>query len=311
MMKEKLKRMRIILIIGIFLVVLGGVSTILYANFKKHAPVTVLANVTYVGNHYIVVEDDQQEEYSLETNEDYNIGDKISFTIKDIQKDSYPKKGTIEKIDTISKNVTFTISDYVETSEETTDSLENTDSSDDITDADSGQTGTPNEVTTEDLGEAAIISYFENLNTDLDAYSEDKTLSENIKSGFVTVVDFLFYEGTIKGKTFNQLSTTAKLKVLQLIFTIDQKIEKHFPDYKEQISTTGNKVYTNVKAKALESYLDLTTKICVDYSDTCQTAKEGLADLKQSFSLTWNLIKDISGIGLSKLKAWYELWRTV
>ena len=80
-------------------------------------------------------------------------------------------------------------------------------------------------------------------------------------------------------------------------------------DYKEQISATGKKVYTNVKSKALELYLDVTTKVCEDNSDLCETAKEGLGNLKSSFSFTWEYVKEISGVGLSKLKAWYEVWK--
>ena len=78
---------------------------------------------------------------------------------------------------------------------------------------------------------------------------------------------------------------------------------------KEQTITTGNKIYTNIKTKVVETYLDITTKVCLDSPNVCQAAKSDLADMKASFSLTWDLIKNISGVGLSKLKAWYEVWR--
>ena len=157
--------------------------------------------------------------------------------------------------------------------------------------------------------EVGVVSYFQNLNKDLDNYSSDKNLGKDIKKGFVTVVDFLFYEGTINGKTFRSLSTTAKLETLKLFFAIDKKIEDYFPGYKEDISSTGSKIYTDVKSEALKVYMDVTTKVCVDNSDVCKSAKDGLAELKRSFSLTWDYIKDVSEGGISKLKAWYEIWR--
>lgn len=301
-MKRELKYSKIIMIVIVFLVIIGSISAIFYINLKKQATITAEATVTYVGNNYIVVTDDNKEEYSLQTDREYNIGDKVLFTIKDVKKDSYPKEGTLEKLDTISKTVEFSISDTNETTELEPNQAENSSET---------NTQTSDESTsTNEEGATAVVSYFETLNNNLDTYSQNKSLGQTIKDGFVTVVDFLFYDGEIKGYTFDELSATAKLKVLKLAFSIDSKIENYFPGYKEQISETGSKIYTNVKSKAIELYLDITTKVCADNPDTCEVAKEGLSDLKTNFSLTWNFIKDISGVGLSKLKAWYEVWKS-
>ena len=297
-MEQSVKKSSILGIFFMFLIVMGVIGSLFYVNLKKKATVTTEAQVTYVGNHYIVVEDDEGQEYSLDTAQDYNVGDKVSFTMKDIKKDSNPKEGIVEKIDTISKSVQFYIMDS-----KTGEGEENNSSSEE-------EDKIVENSTSLDVHEDTVVSYFENLNTNLDNYKDNTRLGESIKNGFVTGVDFLFYDGTIYGKTFDDLSTTAKLKVLKLAFTIDKKIEKYFPNYKEQISTTGSKIYTKVKAKVVESYLDITTEVCKNNSDTCQTAKEGLADLKTNFSLTWSFIKEISGVGVSKLKAWYEVWKT-
>lgn len=315
-MKKDFKYSKIIIIIAIFLIIMGSISIIFYKNLKKQETITAEATVTYIGNNYIVVSDENGEEYSLKTNHEYNVGDKVSFTIKDVKKDSYPKEGAIERLDIISKNVEFSISDTnanidTENKEQETTSPEKNNSESAV--SETPKTESPNVTNptpnTETTGEAGVISYFETLNTSLDTYNQNKSLGQSIKTGFVSVVDFLFYGGTIKGKTFNELSTSAKLKVLKLAFSIDKKIEQYFPGYKEQISSTSSRIYTNVKAKALELYLNITTKVCKNNEDTCQTAKEGLSDLKSSFSLTWDFIKDISGVGLSKLKEWYEVWR--
>ena len=305
-MKNILKDKKIIMIVVVFLVIIAGIGTTFYLNLKDKNTITTEATVTYVGNNYIVVVDENKEEYSLKTTNKYNVGDKVSFTMKDIKKDTYPKEGTLEKLDTVSKSVEFSISDsiVVDSSQDSSESQEETTNGSN----NSNETNN-NSAVAEETGEAAVISYFEQLNSDLDAYNQNQNIGESLKKGFITVVDFLFYDGTIKGTTFDELSTSAKLKVLEIAFSIDKKIEEHFPEYKEQISETGTKVYTNLKSKALELYLDITTKACENNQDTCEAAKEGLSNLKSSFSLTWDFIKEISGVGLSKLRSWYEVWR--
>lgn len=306
-MNEKVNSGNIVLFVVIFLVIILLIGSLFYYNIKKHASAMIEATVKYVGSGYIVVEDEEKQEYSLETDNDYNVGDKVSFVIKDIKKDSNPKEGTVEKIDTLSKSVQFSIMDPEKTESDSEESITQEQSSGDYIDTTVETKTTQNPSTNTDSDD--VVSYFETLNQNLDTYNQDKSLGQSIKNGFVTVVDFLFYDGTIKGKTFDELSDSAKLKVLKLAFSIDSKIDQHFPGYKEEISKTGSKIYTNVKSKAIEAYLNITTKVCENQPDTCNSAKQGLSELKTNFSLTWNFIKDISGIGVSKLKAWYEVWK--
>ena len=296
-MNENFKKRNVTIITISILILLIGISTIFYINSRKNKTFEVEATVKLIGDDYIVVENDNVEKYSLQTEEEYQIGDRVDFVIKNIKNNTNPKEGAIVKIDAISKNINFYITDNYNS---TIDTPLTNEKKEDIK-----QTlQTENEDT-----ESDVIAYFETLNSKIDTYNQDKSIGESLKSGFITVVDFLFYEGKIKGKTFNELSTTAKIKVLKLAFSIDEKIEKYFPGYKETISEKGNKAYTTVKTKALELYLDTTTKICKDNLDTCEAAKEGLRDLKTSFSLTWDLIKDIAGTSISKLKDWYEIWK--
>lgn len=300
-MDKRVKKRNILIIVMIFLVVLGGLSTMFYINLKENKTMEVEAIVKLIGKNYIIVEDSNGEEYSLETDDEYNVGDRIDFVIKDIKKNSTPMVGTVVKIDTISKNVNFSITDGNE------DNIVKEEIIDDNKEVVDNSTSNNNYI----ASDGEIIEYFNNLNTKLTNYNgEDKNVGDSIKSGFVSVIDFLFYGGEIKGKTFNELSNSAKIKVLQLAFSIDEGIEKYFPGYKESISTTSKKVYTNVKEEATKLYLDITTSICTDDPDLCESAKDGLSDLKASFSLTWDFIVKAAGEGLSKLKAWYEVWRT-
>jgi len=307
-MEQKVATKRIILFFIIFLIIITSIGFLFYINIEKHKSITVEALVKYIGDDYIIVVDEENQEYFLPTEDDYSIGDKVSAVIKDIKKDSNPKKGTVIKIDTLSKTVQFTIIDPKTETEEETKNQEET-----PTTNDSQQLETNNNTqlgpTTLQNTDAQVVAYFENLNQNLDSNQTDQTFKSKVKNSFITIVDFLFYDGQIHGKTFDELSESAKLQVLKLAYTIDEKIEKHFPNYKEELSNNGTKLYTNIKVKVLETYLDLSSRVCVDNQSLCDSAKEGLSDLKQNFSLTWELIKDMSSVGISKLKDWYEVWK--
>jgi len=154
-----------------------------------------------------------------------------------------------------------------------------------------------------------IKEYKEN---DIINYANEISKTDNkdkLKEGFVTIIDFLFYDGKIYNKTFNELSNSAKIKIIALAIRIDNKMDELFPDYKDKISANTNKIYINLKTKIVALYLDTTVKICSNNSALCKDAKTGLNELKDSSNITWDFIKDISGVGINKLKNWYEVWR--
>ena len=149
----------------------------------------------------------------------------------------------------------------------------------------------------------AVLEYVNTVKHDA-----DKGLTDTLKSGFITVVDFLFYDGTIAGHTFNELTTSAKLEVLKAALWIDDKIDHVFPGYKETISNGASKAYNSVKNLIVSTYLDITSSICESNASLCEQAKEDFQSLKTSFGLTWNFLKDLASSGLDKLKNWYEIW---
>lgn len=152
--------------------------------------------------------------------------------------------------------------------------------------------------------DAEVVDYLK----ETENYFNDSNLKEEVKVRFITIVDFLFYNGTIKEYTLNDLSSKAKLQVLKIALSIDSKIEDYFPGYKETISTTTGKIYTGVKNKIIESYLKITTKICNYDKTLCDNAKKDFQDIKTAFSITWNVIKDLISSGTDHLKEWYEIY---
>ncbi len=152
-----------------------------------------------------------------------------------------------------------------------------------------------------------VISYFTSKEKSISKTGqEDKTLREKAKETFVTIVDFIFYDKEIKGYTFKELTTKAKLKVIEIALSIDNKIDEYFPDYKDVIKDK----YNNIKGKLAVKYLEFTSTLCEKVGeDTCNKAKEDFNSMKESFGLTWELIKELAASGSDKVKKFYENWR--
>lgn len=88
-----------------------------------------------------------------------------------------------------------------------------------------------------------IINEMDNTLNSIDAESSSSNFSDKAKATFITIVDFLFYDGTIKGITFNELTDDGKQKVLELANKIDVKLEEKAPGYKDKISSSTSNTY--------------------------------------------------------------------
>ena len=157
--------------------------------------------------------------------------------------------------------------------------------------------------------ESDLIQYFQNYDNTMTTYSgqqENPTIRESAKNMFVTIVDFLFYGKDINGYTFSGLTTSAKLQVLKIAFSIDQKIDSYFPGYKDSIKSG----FSKIKAELVNLYLDVTASACEAVgSDICNQAKEDFKNMKNSFGFTLDLLKDLGGNAVEAIKQWYEIFR--
>lgn len=88
-----------------------------------------------------------------------------------------------------------------------------------------------------------IINEMDNTLNSIDAERSSSNFSDKAKATFITIVDFLFYDGTIKGITFNELTDDGKQKVLEIANKIDLKLEEVSPGYKDKISSTTSNAY--------------------------------------------------------------------
>lgn len=102
-----------------------------------------------------------------------------------------------------------------------------------------------NEVTKPSLSnkDNTIINEMDNTLNSINTESSSSNFSDKAKATFITIVDFLFYDGTIKGITFNELTDDGKQKVLEIANKIDVKLEEVSPGYKDKISSTTSNTY--------------------------------------------------------------------
>lgn len=301
-------------IILVVLVILLSISSftiyfLLTKNEEDKETLELTGTVLISGSNYLIIEHENEDYLISNIKGKYQKGDiiKVNYEENNLDKKSDPYKLIIsdeELIKTV-KNEPLKTPEKEETTNNTPSvSKPNNNSASSNTIKDPVTKPTPDTPTTLKDADTEVLNYITTVESDFNS----STIKDSLKNSFITIVDFLFYNGKIKGYTFNELSSSAKLKVLSLALYFDEKIEKYFPGYKENISKTTNKIYTSVKEKVVKTYLEITSSICSKNTEACLDAKKGFNELKTNFGLTWNLIKDIASDGLNNLKNWYEIW---
>ena len=334
-----MKKKQIIILIVMILLFIAALITIYFLTREEETE-NLTGTVLISGDNYLMLEANNEDCIINNINSDYEIGDEVTITYKkgsikntnpkevnaitdklvkeskqttensesQIDKDELEENNTSkeENIETnknqTSSNTNSNTNNNI-SSNNSNNSNTNTSKENNTTNENSNKTETNKNTVTAKSADEAVLTYVREIEEDT-----NNGITDSLKSGFITVVDFLFYDGTIAGHTFNELTTSAKLEVLKAALWIDDKVDSVFPGYKETISNGANKVYTSVKNLIVEAYLNITTSICENNSELCENAKEDFQSLKKSFGFTWDLIKDLASSGLDKLKDWYEIW---
>ena len=163
----------------------------------------------------------------------------------------------------------------------------------------------------------AVIATFDNIEKDVDNLLQgEKTEStkDKLKGTFVTIVDFIFYDAEIKGIKFDDLTEGAKQNVLETANTIDSKIEKNFPGYKETISDKTKSAYnkaSEIIKKGANSVKNFSKeKLGEENYNAIVDAKDELVYYtKNAFDIVGNVTSNLWEQGKSKVKSWYEKFR--
>lgn len=170
-----------------------------------------------------------------------------------------------------------------------------------------------------------VIEYVENINADIDEIilkEEIPQKDENkLKELFVSLTDFIFYEGEINGIKFAELRNDIKESIIEIYEKIDNKIESKFPNYKEKIKVNGKKTYNNIKEtlKELketikEEYINEVGQenyntLVGTYNDSIEDINDVYDEYKPYIDKTKEKSKDIYTKSKDKISKWYREYR--
>lgn len=157
-----------------------------------------------------------------------------------------------------------------------------------------------------------ILKYYEEEEKEIDNLLKytNQDIKQMASEKIVILIDFLFYDGEIKGITIDNISGETKEKLISITSKIDDKINNVFPDYKTKISNKCQDALAFIKEKGknginkLDDYLD---KKIDNYEDIRDSAQSVISDTKDDF----DEVKDLTSLGVSKVKDYYENWRNM
>ncbi len=170
-----------------------------------------------------------------------------------------------------------------------------------------------NEVTKPSLSnkDNTVINEMNNTLNSINTESNSSNFSDKAKATFISIVDFLFYDGTIKGVTFNELTDEGKQKVLELANKIDVKLEEKVPGYKEKIYSTTSNAYNKASeiikngASSLNSFAK--EKLGDENYNSIIDAKDELVKYsKNALNLVGSAGSKIFSSTKDKLNDWYQ-----
>lgn len=153
----------------------------------------------------------------------------------------------------------------------------------------------------------SILDYFHELGDSVKDSINTEEFLEKGKMYFIYCVDFLFYDGEIKGIKFSDMTDTARQQLLCDITFIDTLICSKFPDYKETISDGAGAIYD----KASEIIKDGSQNIKdfsrekLGYENYYKLEQYKDIFIEQTYG-DFEYFIDILGVGKSKLSDWYS-----
>lgn len=170
-----------------------------------------------------------------------------------------------------------------------------------------------NEVTKPSLSnkDNTIINEMDNTLNSINTESSSSNFSDKAKATFITIVDFLFYDGTIKEITFNELTDDGKQKVLEIANKIDIKLEEVSPGYKDKISSTTSNAYNKASEiiKSGASSLNNFAKEKLgdeNYNSIIDAKNELVKYSKNALNLVGSAGSKLFSSTKDKLNDWYQ-----
>ena len=204
---------------------------------------------------------------------------------------------TTEDIQNTTEMTTEVTTEYIETTEMTTEATTEQIETTEMTTETTTQENTDNKSKDE-----IVTEFFDEQKKELNEYIESNDV-ENIKAKgkdiFTTFVDFIFYEGEIKGIKYDELSEGIKKQLYEDFCNIDTLVSNYSPNYKDDLADKYYKVKDYVSPKYYETKDKIIEYIGTENMDKLDSIKENSKDVGEDL---WNKSKE-------KIKQKYENWR--
>lgn len=171
-------------------------------------------------------------------------------------------------------------------------------------------TNNSNSITYSDKDTEVINSLNETL-TKVKSNVSDNDFLDSAKGVFISIVDFLFYDGSINGVTFDELSDSGKKKVLEIASSIDSTIENKFPGYKETISDKASNAFNKASEIIKKGANDLNDfareKLGEDnYQSIIDAKDELIVYTKNAINFIGDVSSSLWNSAKDKLNNWYQ-----
>ena len=170
--------------------------------------------------------------------------------------------------------------------------------------------------------EEELTTYINEINEEVITVTSKENISESdkitLKNIFITLTDFIFYNGKLKGQTFNQLTVKSKEKIISLYEKIDNKIDEKIPGYKETLKDNSTKTYNDINEKLTKLKEEVLTLYREEigeenYNDQNELLEESISTIKESVSPVIDKIaeksKEVYNNTKEKADTWYKNWK--
>lgn len=166
-----------------------------------------------------------------------------------------------------------------------------------------------------------IVSYFEDLKEELEEKNITEKLKESIAKKFITVTDFLLYDGEIYGTTKDELTEDITDKITSLYESIVTTLNEKFPeiknynpdmeklsdyvsDAKDYLSDVKDSVQEHVKDYAYDTWGEKRTDEFVQKVE--KTWERQVENDKELLENAYDATTETMNKGKQKVKSWYQ-----
>lgn len=250
---------------------------------------------------------------SISDNKTSNIvtNDTISNEENKVSEDNIVSDEMEEFKDTVKDNTTINkdkVNDNVIDKKE--EIIDNNSTNKNNTNKNNTNTNNSNTITYSDKDTEVINSLNDTLST-VRSSEVTSSFKDSAKATFISIVDFLFYDGEINGVTFDELSDSGKKKVLEIASSIDSAIENKFPGYKETISDKASNAFNKASEIIKKGANDLNDfareKLGEDnYQSIIDAKDELIVYTKNAINFIGDVSSSLWNSAKDKLNNWYQ-----